>query len=76
MVRKHNWAEDRVFFFVDEGELRSIPAGWTDVDAPDPFVVIGAGRSRFRVEDLLSLASLLDGLRPVRPRHRVKRITP
>ncbi|MFN2505338.1 MAG: DUF5372 family protein [Acidimicrobiales bacterium] len=61
VVRKHNWAEDRVFIFV-AGELRSVPAGWTDIDPADPFVVIAAGRSPFRVDDLLSLASLLDGL--------------
>lgn len=75
MVRKHNWAEDRVFFFVDD-ELRSIPAGWADVDPPDPFVVIAAGRSALRVDDLLSLAALLDGLRVAKPRRRVKRTSP
>jgi hypothetical protein len=74
VVRKHNWAEDRVFFFVGE-ELRSIPAGWTDVDSPDPFVAVAAGRSAFRVDDLLALASLLDGLRPARP-GRVKPTSP
>lgn len=75
VVRKHNWAEDRVSFFVGD-ELRSVPAGWTDVDPPDPFVVIAAGRSAFRVEDLLSLATLLDGLRPGKPRRRVKPTSP
>jgi hypothetical protein len=63
-VRKKNWGEDRVFFFVDDGELRSLPASWTDVDPLDPFVVVAAGRSPFRVDDLLALARLLDGLRP------------
>ena len=62
VLRKHNWAEDRVFI-VDDGELRSVPAGWTDVDPGDPFVVVAAGRSAFRVDDLVSLASLIDGLR-------------
>ncbi len=66
-VRKHNWAEDRVFLVVDDGALRSLPSAWTDVDPPDPFVVIAAGRSAFRVEDLLALATLLDGLRPAKP---------
>lgn len=75
VVRKHNWAEDRVSFFVGD-ELRSLPAGWTDVDPADPFVVIGAGRSPFRLEDLLSLAALLDGLRAGKPRCRVKQTTP
>jgi hypothetical protein len=71
VVRKHNWAEDRVFFFEDDGQLRSIPAGFTDVDPPDPFVAVAAGRSSWRVEDLLALADLLDGLRVLK-RRRVK----
>ncbi|MDQ6784586.1 MAG: Y4bD/Y4pK family protein [Actinomycetota bacterium] len=63
VVRKNNWAEDRVFFFVAEGQMCSVPAGWTDVDPGDPFVVVAAGRSAFRVDDLVSLASLIEGLR-------------
>jgi hypothetical protein len=63
VVRKHNWAEDRVFFFADDGQLTSVPAGFTDVDAPDPFVSVAAGRSRFTVEGLLCLADLIDGMR-------------
>ena len=61
VVRKNNWAEDRVFFFADDGQLTSIPAGFTDVDPPDPFVAISAGRSAFRVEDLLALADAAQG---------------
>lgn len=64
VVRKHTWAEDRVFFFDDDGQLRSLPAGWTDAVTVDPFVVIAAGRSALRVEDLEALADLLDRLRP------------
>jgi hypothetical protein len=76
VVRKHNWAEDRVFFFEDDGQLRSIPAGFTDVDRPDPFVAVAAGRSSLRVEDLLALADLLEGLRLSKQRRRVKRNMP
>jgi hypothetical protein len=76
VVRKNYWAEDRVFFFGDDGQLGSLPAGWTDIDPADPFVVVAAGRSLFRVEDLVALASLLDGLRPTKPARRVKRTTP
>jgi len=76
VVRKKNWAEDRVFFFCDDGQLRSMPAGWTDVDPADPFVAVAAGRSMFRMEDLVALASLLDGLRLAKPARCVKRITP
>jgi hypothetical protein len=76
VVRKNNWAEDRVFFFADDGQLTSLPAGWTDVDPPDPFVAVAAGRSAFTVEDLLALATLLDGIRPTGRRRRVKQIPP
>ncbi len=56
VVRKNNWAEHRVFFFVGDGQLTSLPFGWTDVDPPDPFDAVSAGRSAFRVADLLALA--------------------
>ena len=42
--------------------MRSLPAGWTDVEGPDPFLVVAAGRAHFRVEDLLALAALLEKL--------------
>jgi uncharacterized protein DUF5372 len=76
VVRKKNWAEDRVFYLGDDGQLRSLPADWTDVDPPDPFVAIAAGRSTFRVGDLVALASLLDGIRPAKSSRRVKPTTP
>src|SRR5213076_344541 len=56
---RHNWGENRVYFHDDEGRLVSLPAAWTSVFSPDPFVVISAGRSAFRVPDLLELAQLL-----------------
>ena len=76
VVRKNNWAEDRVFVFVDDGALTSIPAGFTDVDPPDPFDFVSAGRSAFRVTDLLALASLLEGIRPAGRRRHVRRTSP
>lgn len=42
-----------------EERVRSMPAGWTDVEGPDPFLVLAAGRSAFRVDDLLALVRLL-----------------
>jgi hypothetical protein len=36
-----------------------MPAGWTDVEGPDAFLMLAAGRTAFRVEDLLALARLL-----------------
>ena len=57
--RRHNWGEDRVFYRDRQGHLASVPARWTSVEAEDPFVVMAAGRSRFRVVDLIDLAALL-----------------
>jgi hypothetical protein len=67
VVRKHTWAEDRVFVFDDDAQLISLPAGWTDVDPVDPFVAIAAGRSALRIEELLALVSLVEHLRLERP---------
>jgi hypothetical protein len=60
---RQTWGEDRVFFFDEDGSLRSLPTGWTDACAPDMFVLLAAGRSALRVKDLLVLVELLDGLR-------------
>jgi hypothetical protein len=65
VVRK-TWREDRVFFFDDNGTLTSLPTAWTDVVEPVPFVTLAAGRSPFRVGDLIALAELIDGLAPCR----------
>jgi len=60
----HTWGEHRVFFRMPgEERVRSLPAGWTDVEGPDPFLVISADRSHFRVKDLLVLAALLTELK-------------
>jgi hypothetical protein len=62
--RRHNWGEDRVFYRDRQGCMASLPARWTSVEAEDPFVVVAAGRSRFRVVDLIDLAALLLKPRP------------
>jgi Family of unknown function (DUF5372) len=36
--------------------MRYLPARWTSLAAPDPFVIAAAGRAYFRVEDLIRLA--------------------
>jgi hypothetical protein len=74
---RRTWKQRRVFFLLDDGTLTSVPTAWTDVAEPDVFVTVAAGRSPFRVEDLLAVAELIDGLRPATCRSRsVKRITP
>jgi hypothetical protein len=61
VVRKLLWGEERVTIELSEGVYRSIPVGWTDVAAADPYVSIGGGRSLFRVEDLIELAHMVGG---------------
>jgi hypothetical protein len=56
---RSNWGEERVYFHDDLGRLVSLPARWTSVLPPDPVVLVGEGRSAFRVQDLRELAHLL-----------------
>ena len=63
IVRRHNWGEDRVFYREPAGNLASLPARWTSAVPEDLFVVVAAGRSRFRVQDLIELAALVGRLR-------------
>jgi hypothetical protein len=52
-----------------EGRLTTVPLAWTDAAGiDDPFVVASAGRSYFRVEDLLQLSKLIRELSPWRQR--------
>ena len=59
---QQTWRQDRVFFFGEDGSMKSLPTSWTDVADPDVFVAMSAGRSPFRVVDLLALAELIDGM--------------
>jgi len=60
---RHNWGEHRVYFHDGTGRLVSLPAQWTSVFPADPFVAISAGRSLFRVHDLLELSHLITRVR-------------
>ena len=51
-----------VYYTADDGALRTIRQAWTSFSAEDPFVRVAAGRSAFRVSDLLALGALLDSL--------------
>jgi hypothetical protein len=62
VTRKRTWGEDRVFYFDPKGKLKSLFASVTDVVTPDAFDRISAGRSSFRVDDLLELRLLVDRL--------------
>ena len=51
-----------VYYTADDGALRTIRQAWTSFAAEDPFVKVAAGRSAFRISDLLALAAFLDSL--------------
>ncbi len=52
----------QVHYTADDGTLRTIRQAFTSAAAVDPFVRMSAGRSAFRVSDLLVLAALLESL--------------
>jgi uncharacterized protein DUF5372 len=60
VTRRLNWGEDRVFYYDLDGKLKSLMTNVTDVAAVDAFDRISAGRSAFRVDDLLELRCLLN----------------
>ena len=77
VAHRQNWGEDRVHLHDENGQLFSLPAGWTDVAAADPFVVMAAGRCAFTADGLLAVADLLDRFGAQRDGDRdVKKITP
>ena len=51
-----------VQYTADGGTLCTIRQAFTSAAAVDPFARVAAGRSAFRVSDLLELAALLDSL--------------
>jgi hypothetical protein len=57
--RRKAWGEDRVYFHDDMGNLKRMAAGWTSAAPPNAFETVSAGRSHFRIEDLLQLTMLI-----------------
>lgn len=53
------WGLERVYYHDEQGRLARMPAEWTTAVEPDPYVVVSAGRSLFRVGDLLRLVELI-----------------
>ena len=73
----HTWGEQRVFFRKPADQrVYSLPATWTDVEGPDPFVAQSAGRSLFRPADLLALADLIEDMRRAKRRRGVRQTMP
>jgi len=59
---RQTWGDHRVFLLDENGMQHSLPVGWTDAAVPDVFVAMAAGRSAFRVSDLIELAVLVEQL--------------
>jgi hypothetical protein len=57
--RRSTWGEDRVYYEDETGALRRLPTAWTSLAAATPFEVMSAGRSHFRIDDLLQLVVLI-----------------
>jgi len=49
-----------LFFHDNHGQLSLIPLAWTSLAPEDPFVIVSAKRSWFRVVDLLELVRLIE----------------
>jgi len=49
-------------YFDANGRLRSVLASWTDIPEQDLFAQASAGRSWYRVDDLLRLCALISEL--------------
>jgi hypothetical protein len=60
---RYNRYGRRLLLRIDEIAVCSVPPQWTDLDAPDPEIILGEGRALFRVADLLELAGFLDQIR-------------
>jgi hypothetical protein len=56
--RRIRRGDDLLFYRDRHGYVTALPTRWTSVEAEDPFVVVAAGRSPFRVADLIDLAVL------------------
>ncbi|HEY7393082.1 MAG TPA: DUF5372 family protein [Bryobacteraceae bacterium] len=54
------FAESFLYFHDDSGQLREIPAIWTDFVKRDVFVEMAAGRSALHPDSLLEIADLVE----------------
>ena len=61
LVIRHYREVEHVYTCDDDGVRHSFPLSWTSLCEADAFVRISAGRSVFRMSDLLSLVAMIDG---------------
>ena len=65
VTRRKTFGEERVMlmYFDAKGKLCSILASWTSLAEPDLFAQTAAGRSWFRVDDLVRLCAQIAELK-------------
>ena len=63
VTRKLTWGEDRAFYYDSAGALKSFLSNVTDLIPQDDFGRVSAGRSAFRLDDLLELRRCLDKIK-------------
>jgi hypothetical protein len=59
VVDRRRCHEEYLYLEVDGERVQRLPVGWTSLGGVDPFVQRSAGRSLFRVDDLLRLSELV-----------------
>ena len=60
---RRSWGRECVDCYDAAQHLVTVPLQWTDATGvEDPFLAVSAGRSYFRVEDLVGLVELIKGL--------------
>jgi hypothetical protein len=62
-VPKDYVAGRRLCYLDERQRVHEIPLEWTDLAPEDPVLAIAAGKSWFRVADLLELAKLIELLK-------------
>jgi hypothetical protein len=60
---RRSWGNECVDLHDEQEQLITIPLTWIDATEPDPFVVIAAGRSYFRIEFLVRIVHLIERLK-------------
>ncbi|HZS56826.1 MAG TPA: DUF5372 family protein [Bryobacteraceae bacterium] len=55
--------ERRLCYLDERQRVHEIPLDWTDLAPADPVLAIAAGKTLFRVADLLELAKLIELLK-------------
>jgi hypothetical protein len=57
------WGEDRVYYLNCSGQIDNMPTEWTDLNSPDPFVALSAGRACLRIAELQEMLRMIKNIR-------------